>query len=164
MYIERQMSGTLRCVMDEYPIVTVSGPRQSGKTTLVRKCLGGYGYVNLEDSDTAEFARSDPKGFLMRYPAPLVIDEVQRVPGLMSSLQVAVDSRRDAMGQYVLTGSHQSLLRENVAQSLAGRTAMLDLLPLSLAELSAVADGMDADEIMLRGFMPEIWRQGVSPS
>ncbi len=123
MYIERQMSGTLRCVMDEYPIVTVSGPRQSGKTTLVRKCLGGYGYVNLEDSDTAEFARSDPKGFLMRYPAPLVIDEVQRVPGLMSSLQVAVDSRRDAMGQYVLTGSHQSLLRENVAQSLAGRTA-----------------------------------------
>ena len=164
MYIERQMSGTLRCVMDEYPIVTVSGPRQSGKTTLVRKCLGGYGYVNLEDSDTAEFARSDPKGFLMRYPAPLVIDEVQRVPGLMSSLQVAVDSRRDAMGQYVLTGSHQSLLRENVAQSLAGRTAMLDLLPLSLAELGAVADGMDADEIMLRGFMPEIWRQGVSPS
>ena len=124
MYIERQMSGTLQHVMGEYPIVTVSGPRQSGKTTLVRKCLGEYGYVNLEDSDSAEFARSDPKGFLMRYPAPLVIDEVQRVPGLMSSLQVAVDSRRDAMGQYVLTGSHQSLLKEKVSQSLAGRTAM----------------------------------------
>ena len=119
---------------------------------------------NLEDSDSAEFARSDPKGFLMRYPAPLVIDEVQRVPGLMSSLQVAVDSRRDAMGQYVLTGSHQSLLKEKVSQSLAGRTAILDLLPLSLAELGTVADGMDVDEIMFRGFMPEIWRQGVSPS
>ena len=74
MYIERQMSGTLRCVMDEYPIVTVSGPRQSGKTTLVRKCLGGYGYVNLEDSDTAEFARSDPRGFQM--------DELPQVHGM----------------------------------------------------------------------------------
>ena len=107
-----------------------------------------------EDSDSAEFARSDPKGFLMRYPAPLVIDEAQRVPGLMSSLQVAVDSRRDAMGQYVLTGSHQSLLKEKVSQSLAGRTAILDLLPLSLAELGAIADGLSADEIMLKGFMP----------
>ena len=164
MYIERQMSGTLQCVIGEYPIVTVSGPRQSGKTTLVRKCLGEYGYVNLEDFDSEEFARSDPKGFLMRYPAPLVIDEAQRVPELMSSLQVAVDSRRDAMGQYVLTGSHQLLLKEKVSQSLAGRTAILDLLPLSLAELGTVADGMDADEIMFRGFMPEIWRQGVSPS
>jgi len=164
MYIERQMGGTLQGVMDEYPIVTVSGPRQSGKTTLVKKCLDEYGYVNLEDSDSAEFARSDPKGFVKRYPAPLVIDEVQRVPELMSSLQVAVDARRDAMGQYVLTGSHQSLLRENVSQSLAGRTAILDLLPLSLVELGGITEGMNADEIMLRGFMPEIWRHGVSPS
>lgn len=164
MYIERQMSGTLQRVMEEYPIVTVSGPRQSGKTTLVRKSLCEYGYVNLEDSESAEFARSDPKGFLMRYPAPLVIDEVQRVPELMSALQVAVDSRRDEMGQYVLTGSHQSLLKEKVSQSLAGRTAILDLLPLSLVELGAVADDLGTDEIMLQGFMPEIWRHGVSPS
>jgi len=164
MYIKRKMCEILQCVMGEYPIVTVSGPRQSGKTTLVRKCLGEFGYVNLEDPDSAEFARNDPKGFLMRYRAPLVIDEAQRVPELMSSLQVSVDSRRDVMGQYVLTGSHQSLLREKVAQSLAGRTAILELLPLSLAELGSIAEGMDADEIMFRGFMPEIWRQGVSPS
>ena len=164
MYIEREMAETLHAVMGEYPIVTVSGPRQSGKTTLVRKCLPEYGYVNLEDPDSADFARSDPKGFLLRYPAPLIIDEVQRVPELMSSLQVSVDARRDVMGQYVLTGSHQLLLREKVSQSLAGRTAILDLLPLSLSEMGAIAEGMTADEIMYRGFMPEIYRQSVSPS
>ena len=164
MYIERKMAETLHGVMGEYPVVTVSGPRQSGKTTLARKCLPEYGYVNLEDLDSAEFARSDPKGFLLRHPAPLIIDEVQRVPELMSSLQVAVDARRDAMGQYVLTGSHQSLLREKVSQSLAGRTAILDLLPLSLAEMGGIAAGMSADEIMYRGFMPEIYRQGLAPS
>ena len=164
MYIERKMAETLHGVMGEYPVVTVSGPRQSGKTTLARKCLPEYGYVNLEDLDSAEFARSDPKGFLLRHPAPLIIDEVQRVPELMSSLQVAVDARRDIMGQYVLTGSHQSLLREKVSQSLAGRTAILDLLPLSLAEMGGIAAGMSADEIMYRGFMPEIYRQGLAPS
>ena len=164
MYIEREMSETLRIVMNEYPIVTISGPRQSGKTTFAKKCLPEYGYVNLEDADSAEFARSDPKGFLRQYPVPLIIDEAQRVPELMSSLQVAVDGRRDKMGQYVLTGSHQSLLREKVSQSLAGRTAILDLLPLSLAELGAIADGMSADEIMFKGFMPEIYRQGVAPA
>ena len=164
MFIERKMSETLHVVMDEYPIVTISGPRQSGKTTLAKKCLSDYGYVNLEDPGSAEYARFDPKGFLRQYPAPLIIDEVQRVPELMSSLQVAVDGRRDKMGQYVLTGSHQSLLKEKVSQSLAGRTAILDLLPLSLAELGAIADGLSADEIMLKGFMPEIYRQGVKPS
>jgi hypothetical protein len=164
MYIEREMAQTLHAVIGEYPIVTVSGPRQSGKTTLVRNCLPEYGYVNLEDSDSADFARSDPKGFLLHYPAPLIIDEVQRVPELMSSLQVSVDARRDVMGQYVLTGSHQLLLREKVSQSLAGRTAILDLLPLSLSEMGAIAEGMTADEIMYRGFMPEIYRQSVSPS
>ena len=164
MFIERKMSETLHVVMGEYPIVTISGPRQSGKTTLAKKCLSDYGYVNLEDPDSAEFARFDPKGFLRQYPAPLIIDEVQRVPELMSSLQVAVDGHRDKMGQYVLTGSHQSLLKEKVSQSLAGRTAILDLLPLSLAELGSIADGLSADEIMLKGFMPEIYRQGVEPS
>lgn len=164
MYIERKMAETLHGVKEEFPVVTVSGPRQSGKTTLVRKCLPKYRYVNLEDSDSAEFARFDPKGFLLRYPAPLIIDEVQRVPELMSALQVAVDARRDVMGQYVLTGSHQSLLREKVAQSLAGRTVILDLLPLSIAELGAIAERMSADEIMYRGFMPEVYRQGVLPS
>lgn len=164
MYIERKMAETLCNVMGEYPVVTVSGPRQSGKTTLVKNCLSEFGYVNLEDPDSAEFARSDPKGFLRRYPAPVTIDEAQRVPELMSSLQVAVDARRDVMGQYVLTGSHQSLLREKVSQSLAGRTAILDLLPLSLAEMGPVADGMSADEIMYKGFMPEIYRHGVAPS
>ena len=158
------MAQTLHAVIGEYPIVTVSGPRQSGKTTLVRNCLPEYGYVNLEDSDSADFARSDPEGFLLHYPAPLIIDEVQRVPELMSSLQVSVDARRDVMGQYVLTGSHQLLLREKVSQSLAGRTAILDLLPLSLSEMGTIAEGMTADEIMYRGFMPEIYRQSVSPS
>ncbi|MBO7653578.1 MAG: ATP-binding protein [Kiritimatiellae bacterium] len=164
MYIERGMAETLPVVMGEYPIVTLSGPRQSGKTTLTKKSLPKYRYVNMEDADSAEFARSDPKGFLRQYPAPLVIDEAQRVPELMSSLQVAVDERRDMMGQYVLTGSHQPLLREKVSQSLAGRTAVLDLFPLSLAELGPIAIGMDADEIMFRGFMPEIYRRSVSPA
>jgi len=117
MFIERKMSETLHIVLSEYPIVTISGPRQSGKTTLAKKCLPEYGYVNLEDADSAEFARSDPKGFLRQYPAPLIIDEAQRVPELMSSLQVAVDEWRDKMGQYVLTGSHQSLLREGIQGS-----------------------------------------------
>ena len=97
MYIERKMAETLHGVIGEYPIITVSGPRQSGKTTLAKKCLPEYGYVNLEEPDSAEFARFDPKGFIRRYPAPLVIDEVQRVPELMSYLQVRA-------GQVILSG------------------------------------------------------------
>ena len=88
MFIEREMAETLRVVMNEYPIVTISGSRQSGKTTLAKKCLPEYGYVNLEDADSAEFARSDPKGFLRQYSPPLIIDEAQRVPELMSSLRL----------------------------------------------------------------------------
>lgn len=164
MYIEREMDETLHSAIGEYPIITVSGPRQSGKTTLAKKCLPEYGYVNLEEPDSAEFARFDPKGFIRRYPAPLIIDEVQRVPELMSYLQVAVDAKRDIMGQYVLTGSHQALLKEKVSQSLAGRTAILDLLPLSLAEMGTIVSGMSTDEIMYRGFMPEIYRHGMAPS
>lgn len=117
-----------------YPVVTLTGPRQSGKTTLARATFPDHDYVSLEETDTRAFAREDPRGFLTRFPGRLVIDEVQRVPDLLSHLQSVVD--RDPLpGRFVLTGSQNLLLMEKVSQTLAGRCGILHLLPFSRAEL-----------------------------
>lgn len=117
-----------------YPVITVTGPRQSGKTTLSRMAFPTYEYVSLEDREARVFAKEDPRGFLQRYANEIIIDEAQRVPDLFSYIQTDVDG--DATpGRFVLTGSHNFLLMESISQSLAGRCGILHLLPFSRAEL-----------------------------
>jgi predicted AAA+ superfamily ATPase len=117
-----------------YPVLTLTGPRQSGKTTLAQAAFPSHAYVSLEEPDYRSFAREDPRGFLTRFPGPVIVDEAQRVPDLLSYIQTTVD-REPAPGRFVLTGSENFLLMEKVSQTLAGRCAVLHLLPFSRAEL-----------------------------
>lgn len=157
--IQRKLAGELQELVQQVPVLTITGPRQSGKTTMVKKLFPDFTYVNLEDKKTRELASEDYEGFFAKYPEPLIIDEVQRVPELLSAIQVRVDEDRERNGRYILTGSHQPKLREGIAQSLAGRTSVITLLPLSLEEMqvSGVAD-LSVDHLLLYGFMPELYR------
>jgi hypothetical protein len=132
--IRRTLARKLREALGRFPVVTVTGPRQSGKTTLVRAELPGHEYVSLELPDQRSFAQQDPRGFLAQFDGPAILDEAQRAPDLFSYIQSHVDER-DKPGQFVLTGSHNFLLLQKISQSLAGRCAVLHLLPFSLAEL-----------------------------
>lgn len=143
-------------------MVTVTGPRQAGKTTLCRLAFPDRPYVNLEQPDSREFARSDPRAFLDHLADGAVIDEIQRVPELLSWIQVEVDAQ-PAPGRFILTGSHQFELSQQIAQSLAGRTALLRLLPLSLAELDA-AGPLTTDQLLYRGGYPRIHADGLDPT
>ncbi len=120
----------------EYPVVTVTGPRQSGKTTLLNETFPKHAYVSLEDPDQRAFALEDPRAFLGQFKGALVIDEVQHVPQLLSYVQSIVDKRRKA-GQFILSGSQNLLLLQSVSQTLAGRASILHLLPLSFSEIRA---------------------------
>lgn len=146
----------------KYPVVTLTGPRQSGKTTLVRELFKEKPYVNLEHPGTREFAHSDPDAFLAQFTDGAVIDEIQRVPELTSYIQVIVDERKKN-DLFVLTGSHQFSLREAVNQSLAGRTAILRLLPLSLPELAKGRTLPSLDELLWRGLYPRVHTESISP-
>jgi predicted AAA+ superfamily ATPase len=133
--IKRFLEERLKELSLQYPIVALTGPRQSGKTTLAKLVFPDYQYVSLEDPDNREFAENDPRGFLNKYSIKVVLDEIQRVPSLFSYLQTAVDEN-PSNGRFILTGSQQFLLNEKISQSLAGRTALLCLLSFSLAELN----------------------------
>ena len=160
--IEREIAGQLASLFQQYPIVTVTGPRQSGKTTLCRQVFPELSHVNLEQPDRREFAENDPRGFLAQLGTGAIIDEVQRVPDLLSYLQVIVDDDgRNSL--YVLTGSEQFGLRKAVSQSLAGRTALLRLLPFSLPELKKMGSNDDIDEMLFSGFYPRIHDRGLDP-
>ena len=161
--IEREITARLTELHGQYPVVTLTGPRQSGKTTLCRAALPDLRYLNLEAPDQRELAESDPRGFLARASEGAIIDEIQNVPELLSYIQVDVDERR-RNGLYVLTGSHQFRLSKEISQSLAGRTALLRLLPLSIAERARTGAGMDVDEVIFSGFYPRILDQGLHPS
>ena len=154
--IQRILEESLRTELSEYPVVTMFGPRQSGKTTLVRDCCPHFGYVSMEDKETREAAATDYKAFFANHPTPLIIDEVQRLPEIVSAVQTIVDSQRDRCGQFILTGSQQTQLATVVDESLAGRTSVLDLLPLSVEELGDSVNGLSVDECLCRGFMPEL--------
>jgi predicted AAA+ superfamily ATPase len=163
MMIHRHISSELIQLLKEYPVVTVLGPRQAGKTTLVKTILTDHAYSNLEIPDIREWAELDPRAYLRQFTGPVIIDEIQRVPKLLSYIQGLVDEDRTP-GRFVLTGSHQLRLREAITQSLAGRTAILTLLPLSILEL------MDAgitfpgfEDYIFRGFLPAVYDRKMRP-
>ncbi|MBQ7252930.1 MAG: ATP-binding protein [Kiritimatiellae bacterium] len=164
MMIQREIAPWLLSLAEEYPVVSLMGPRQSGKTTLAKALFPSYGYVNLEDPDERRAAESDGAAFMRRHPAPLVIDEVQRVPELLSRIQVAVDADSGRKGAYILTGSHQPTLREGISQTLAGRVALAILMPLSIGEIRSAMALPEREELVFRGFLPRIWAEGLSPA
>lgn len=158
--IDRHLARELQQLASEYRIVTLTGPRQAGKTTLTRQTFPDYTYVSLEDPDQRALANDDPRAFLALWRPPVILDEIQRVPSLLSYLQTRVDDN-PAKGQYILTGSHQLALSEAISQSLAGRTALLTLYPLSMAELDKSDLARDTDSLMHRGFLPAIHAQSM---
>ena len=161
--IKRNITKELHLLLQEYPIVTVLGPRQAGKTTLVQHELPDYAYVSLEDPDERMLAAEDPRAFLRRFPDNTIFDEVQRVPTLLSYLQGIVDKEQKD-GRFVLTGSHQLELRAAVAQSLAGRTGLLHLLPLSIEELRQAGLTFDGfEDYVVHGFLPRVHSQSQRP-
>lgn len=160
--VRREMTPVLVKLFQQYPFVTLTGPRQSGKTTLCRMAFPQLKYVNLEAPDQREFAESDPRGFLARLGTGAILDEIQRVPDLASYLQVLADEEgRNSL--FVLTGSEQFRISESISQSLAGRTALLRLLPFSLAEREETGAGNSIDEILYSGFYPRIHDRKLEP-
>lgn len=163
MFIQRIASSILRKTARQFPVVALTGPRQSGKTTLVQKTFPGKSYISLEDIDAREFAEGDPRGFLAHYPKGAIFDEVQRVPGLFSYIQGIVD-RKKISGQFILTGSQNFLLHERITQSLAGRVAFVTLLPLSMEEVSARgALASDYSTYLFTGLYPRLYEAAVEP-
>jgi len=178
--IPRVLEAALRRAAQSYPVVTLTGPRQSGKTTLVRLVFPDHAYVSLETPDQREYALEDPRGFLGQFSGPVILDEAQRAPELFSYIQTLVDEE-DRAGRFVLTGSQNFLLLRSVSQSLAGRCAVLHLLAFSLSELARRAPLPLADlgrqapasdrtfaghwtEAAFRGFYPRIHDKGLDPS
>ncbi len=161
--IQRTIEPQLRQLAASYPVVTITGPRQSGKTTLCRKVFPDYDYVNLEAPDIRSYATDDPRGFLATYQHGVILDEIQRVPLLLSYIQTIVDEK-NIPGQYILTGSQQFEVMNTISQSLAGRTALLKLLPLSLSELNSLPPPATIDNAILNGFYPRIHDQRLNPT
>ena len=161
--IRRVLATRLRTLARKFPVVTVTGPRQSGKTTLCRTLFPDKPYVSLEAPDIQDFARRDPRAFLAQHPDGAVLDEVQRVPDLLSYVQVTVDEH-PAAGRYILTGSANFALLQSIGQSLAGRTALLELLPLSLQEIRRFPKPpSDLFDLLWRGSYPAIYDRDLAP-
>lgn len=158
--IKRDILSELKQSANDYPVVTIIGPRQAGKTTLARFTFPDYGYCNLENPELRSLAMSDPNTLFSKFPGRTIFDEIQRVPELLSYIQVRVDEN-EIKGQYILTGSHQLELHQSISQSLAGRTAILKLMPLSMHELSRFGISQNHYEFMLRGFLPRIYKDDI---
>lgn len=159
--IERDITPELKSLALQYPVVTVLGPRQSGKTTLVKKNFPEKPYVNLEEPDTRMFADLDPRAFIEQYPQGAILDEIQRIPKLLSYIQTIVD-KDNPKGMFILTGSHQLELHHAISQSLAGRTALLKLYPLSIRELTNANITLSIDEYLYQGFYPRIYNDNLN--
>lgn len=154
----RVLLSLLQELAKKYPILTLLGPRQSGKTTLMQEAFPSMPYVNLEDGEMRAFATMDPKGFLEKYRDGAIFDEVQRVPTLISYIQVVVDAAKKN-GMFFLTGSHQADLHAHIAQSLAGRTSLLRLLPLSMEEIRGAGFSDSLEEVILQGGYPRVYKE-----
>lgn len=161
--IQREISGQLLTAAKSYPTVTLTGPRQSGKTTLCRMLFPDLPYSNLEDPENRAFALNDPKGFLRAFPHGGVLDEFQRAPDLSSYIQGIVDNPAFT-GTFILTGSCNLSVRNVVNQSLAGRTAIIELLPFSHSEIQPLLKNGSTDELIFTGFYPRIHDQHLDPS
>ena len=164
MFISREIYNELIESCNTFPVVTITGPRQSGKTTLLKNVFPDKKYVSLEDPDIRQLAISDPRSFLNQSETGLIIDEIQRVPGLVSYIQGIVDNLQKP-GFYILSGSQQFELSQTISQSLAGRTAILRLLPFSIHEIQVISAGSTVDELLYKGFYPRIYNQPfINPS
>lgn len=157
------MGKVLTELRSHYPVITLTGPRQAGKTTICRMVFPSLPYENLEAPDIREFAASDPRAFLAQYPEGCVIDEFQRCPELTSYIQLLVDDP-DFDGTFVLTGSRNLAIRDTVSQSLAGRTALACLLPFSYSEIETICAPMALDDILWKGFYPRIYDKELNPT
>ncbi|MDO9265339.1 MAG: ATP-binding protein [Desulfosalsimonadaceae bacterium] len=161
--IPRDIETTLSTLLQGFPVVTITGPRQSGKTTLARKIFGHKPYLSLEDPDVRMMCTDDPRGFLSRLPDGAVLDEVQRAPEILSYLQTCIDAD-GRMGLFVLTGSQQFGLMSGITQSLAGRTAFIELLPFSIRELTAARICPPTlNETIFHGGYPPIFDRDLPP-
>ncbi len=160
--IERAISEYVRSLVEKYAVITVTGPRQSGKTTLVRYLFDDMPYINLENPEERAYALEDARGFLERIPGGAILDEIQRAPELLSYIQVITDEK-NWKGKFILTGSQQFELMDSIDQSLAGRTALLKLLPLSLAELKNHHTYSGINELIHKGFYPRVFDRELHP-
>lgn len=158
--IERILASKITSLAQKFQVITLTGPRQSGKTTLVRATFPDLPYVSLEEPDIRQIALTDPRGFLSNYPNGVILDEIQNTPELFSYIQRIVDENRQI--QFILTGSSNFLLMEKISQTLAGRTAVLHLLPFSLQELEPLTDSYE--NMIFKGQYPRIYDRAIPPS
>lgn len=158
--IDRTLRAKIQSVKGKFPILTLTGPRQSGKTTLLKSIYHDYPYVSLEDLDNRQLAQQDPRAFLANYPNGAVIDEIQNVPELFSYLQTIVDSKDI---HFALSGSQNFLLMEKITQTLAGRTILLKLLPLTISEIQQKQPIKQWEDLAFQGFYPRIHHKHISP-
>jgi predicted AAA+ superfamily ATPase len=156
MIINRNIESTFIKLASSFKIVTITGPRQAGKTTLCRKVFPDKKYYSLEDPDIRSWCETDPRSFLKEVSEGAILDEIQRVPDFLSYLQTHVDER-SVKGQFILTGSNQLHLNEKVTQSLAGRTALMTLLPFSMKEIQSKIANKTFEEIIFEGFYPGVF-------
>lgn len=161
--IPRTISPKILQYAKQYPVVTITGPRQSGKTTLCQMIFPDIPYVSLESIEERSFATSDPKGFLDRFPDGAVLDEIQRTPELLSYIQVRVDESQKT-GQFIITESQNFELLNTVSQSLAGRTAIARLLPFSFEEILSHQSIESIDQLLYTGFYPRIYDKQLNPT
>ena len=161
MRINREITKAIKELIGKYPVLALTGPRQSGKTTLLKSVFPDYTYISLENPDNRNFAETDPNGFLKLYSKNVIFDEVQRVPVLFSYIQTIVDES-GMMGQFILSGSQNFHLLRNITQSLAGRVALLKLFPFDFQELiSAGLLNSDYLENIIKGFYPAIYDRSI---
>ena len=160
--IKREAEEELKILSSQFKAIAIIGPRQSGKTTLARFVFPNMPYVNLENPDIRMYAIDDPRGFLSNYKTGAIFDEIQRTPKLFSYLQEILDETK-SNGRFVLTGSNNFLLQENISQSLAGRIAYLNLLPFTIKELIPNSD-FDLNTLLFNGFYPPIYDQKPDPA
>ncbi len=158
--IERTLAAKLISLAQKFQVITLTGPRQSGKTTLVRAAFPEMPYISLEEPDIRQLALTDPRGLLSNYPAGAILDEIQNTPDLFSYIQGIVDKNRQV--QFILTGSSNFLLMERISQTLAGRTAVLHLLPFSFHELELLPDSYES--LIFKGQYPRIYDRDISPT
>ena len=158
--IARTLTSKIIALAQKFQVITLTGPRQSGKTTLVKAAFPTLPYVSLEEPDIRQIALTDPRGFLSNYPAGAILDEIQNTPDLFSYIQKLVDENRQL--QFILTGSSNFLLMEKISQTLAGRTAVLHLLPFSFAELEPGL--MTYESLIFKGQYPRIYDRDIAPT